>query len=420
MTLVREAIRRAALAGVAAVLACGDDAPAVRGDAVDASSSSGSSSSGGVDAGGTTVAGDDDGSDAAATAGSSGEGSTADGGSAASGTASGRDTTTDGGTTIEDTSSGDDGTTGTSTGGSTTDDGASTTGDGSSSTSDGASSTGADGSSTGDGASTTDGDGSGTDDATTGEPEPVCVDLDLGGALVTVSGDNVGVGDDYQPGCVAGTGGRDVAHLFTAPADGFYAFDTLSGTAFDSVLSVRAGEDCDAPEVACNDDVALGDPGARVAVYLFQDETRMVVVDGWDASQVGAYALDVDAVLGICHEGALPSVGLPSSYAGTTVGAFDKLTASCSLFPGTDRVIRFVAPVADTYRFDTNGSSFDTVLSVRTADCGAVELACDDDAGTGDASLVQVTLAAGQQVSVLVDGFSPAESGAFTLTVTQL
>jgi hypothetical protein len=68
------------------------------------------------------------------------------------------------------------------------------------------------------------------------------------------------------------------------------------------------------------------------------------------------------------------------------------------------------------FTFDTNGSPTDTVLHVRNSSCGGAELACDDDGGSGLASLLSVNLTAGQTVVVFVDSFSTG--GEYTLNVS--
>lgn len=68
----------------------------------------------------------------------------------------------------------------------------------------------------------------------------------------------------------------------------------------------------------------------------------------------------------------------------------------------------FQAPVSGTYNFNTNASSFDTVLSIRSGNCGSIggQLACNDDGGSGNRSSINIFLSAGQQVVAIVDGFS--------------
>ncbi|MEZ4431162.1 MAG: PPC domain-containing protein [bacterium] len=92
---------------------------------------------------------------------------------------------------------------------------------------------------------------------------------------------------------------------------------------------------------------------------------------------------------------------------------------------GPEATWRFEAPAAGTYRFDTSGSAFDTVLYVRgTCDDAQSELECDDDGGDGNQSRLDVALAARQQVFVFVDGYyadpDARGQGAYTLLVSDV
>src|SRR6185503_14009150 len=69
-------------------------------------------------------------------------------------------------------------------------------------------------------------------------------------------------------------------------------------------------------------------------------------------------------------------------------------------------------PVA-SLTIDTNGSSYDTVLSLRDETC-ATEIECDDDDGDGTQSLITRTNVPAGTYAVYVDGYN-AHSGAFTV-----
>jgi hypothetical protein len=64
----------------------------------------------------------------------------------------------------------------------------------------------------------------------------------------------------------------------------------------------------------------------------------------------------------------------------------------------------------------TDGSSFDTVLHVRTGDCGeGTQIACDDDSGTGLQSRLELSLVAGTYYFI-VDGYSSTRSGNYVFS----
>ena len=70
------------------------------------------------------------------------------------------------------------------------------------------------------------------------------------------------------------------------------------------------------------------------------------------------------------------------------------------------------------FRFHTIGSSFDTLLSLRSETCTGVELACDDDMGESS-SWVQIELNEQQAIVLVVDGWGGAE-GDFVLSAPKV
>lgn len=103
---------------------------------------------------------------------------------------------------------------------------------------------------------------------------------------------------------------------------------------------------------------------------------------------------------------------------GNTNNSYDYTTGSCVPASGDapDRAFRWTAPQSGTYRFDTNGSSFDTVLYIWE---NQSEVRCDDDAGTGTQSLTTYPVTAGQELTLFVDGYGAA-AGDFKLNITKL
>ncbi len=103
---------------------------------------------------------------------------------------------------------------------------------------------------------------------------------------------------------------------------------------------------------------------------------------------------------------------------GTTGGAGNDFTPSCR--PGStapDVTFTWRAPSSGTWVFDTFGSSYDSVLYVKTS-CTGGELpgACNDDSSGGLQSQVSVLLRAGTSVLVVVDGYATS-SGPYVLNI---
>ena len=112
---------------------------------------------------------------------------------------------------------------------------------------------------------------------------------------------------------------------------------------------------------------------------------------------------------------------LPVSVSGTTAGRANNMSgASCGGGGASapDMTYRWTAPAAGTYRIDTSGSAFDTVLYVRSGSCGGAELACNDDSGGTLQSQVTLNLTAGQTSLIIVDGYANS-SGNYSLHITR-
>ncbi len=109
---------------------------------------------------------------------------------------------------------------------------------------------------------------------------------------------------------------------------------------------------------------------------------------------------------------------------GSTVGLTNDFDAMCTSSAGPDKVFLLNLPAAaTTLQIDTIGTSFDTALMVKSSDCGATDLACDDDGAGVQSMITQAdfsggTVPAGSYV-IIVDGYgSPTgTSGSFTLNV---
>jgi uncharacterized protein YkwD len=82
-----------------------------------------------------------------------------------------------------------------------------------------------------------------------------------------------------------------------------------------------------------------------------------------------------------------------------------------------DVAFSFTAPQAGRYRIDTDGSGFDTLLSIRSG-CGGAELACNDDIQQGVVqSRAEVDLTECQTVLIVVDGYNAESVGAVSLHI---
>jgi hypothetical protein len=118
---------------------------------------------------------------------------------------------------------------------------------------------------------------------------------------------------------------------------------------------------------------------------------------------------------GACAPTGLAS-SVPQTVTGSTAAAPNSLEPPCADFGASDVAYTFTAPSTANYMFDTIGSSFDTVLyAFDGTSCNL--LGCNDDS-IGLQSQLPLQLSAGQQIVLVLDGFTMGEAGPYTLTVS--
>lgn len=130
----------------------------------------------------------------------------------------------------------------------------------------------------------------------------------------------------------------------------------------------------------------------------------------------GSCTTDVPPLPACTDQDLLSAVGSPVAN-GTTVGQNEAMRQNCGGSGGVDFVLRFIAPAAATYQFTTEGSAYDTVLSLHDT-CGAAPVQCNDDS-IGLQSSVSLAMAAGQQILIAVSGYSGG-TGNWTLNIIQM
>jgi len=205
--------------------------------------------------------------------------------------------------------------------------------------------------------------------------------------------------DDVLPSCGM-AGAAEVEFAWTAPYDGTFVFDATPSN-FPAVVSVRLGGACTGTELACQAETGALDPAATAVVY--QGEQVLVSVEGV-AGATGTYFFGVfdaedcddtidndgdgdadctdsdctyDPACQTCSPSSLGSALGASVASGTTAsGHDDDLDISCSSGGGAaDVEYTWTAPATARYIFDTDTSSYNTVLQVMDTDCaGAVLL----------------------------------------------
>lgn len=242
---------------------------------------------------------------------------------------------------------------------------------------------------------------------------PTCPMTDLGNTVPqTVMGDTLGDVDLIAPSCVLqGVGSGEETYSFTAPVEADYAFHIPES--FPSGVIALYDATCGGQELACTNSAVTDN--AITIQHLTAGQTVVVLVED-------AFGVDMDYNLAVFEVPACPGMDLgstvPNMVMDDTTGHYDVLTSSCS-YPGSPELTySFTAPADGTYVFDTAGSSFDTVVSVREATCGGQELECDGGAGMTGQATVQLNM--GQTVIVVVEGYFDMDDGPFMLNVSAM
>lgn len=119
----------------------------------------------------------------------------------------------------------------------------------------------------------------------------------------------------------------------------------------------------------------------------------------------------------LCNEVLLEPL-VPQSVFASNFGNPDLFKLSCNPTVAGEAVFVWQAPFGGVFRFDTIGSSFDTVLGVLGDFCGGPEFGCNDDF-EGPTSALEFELAGGQLLTLVVEGLGGAE-GELALNITQV
>jgi len=226
--------------------------------------------------------------------------------------------------------------------------------------------------------------------------------------------DQTNVATDYFETSCGTEDEGDQAFLFIAPQDGIYRFDT-EGSEFDTTLALLDGA-CGGPSLACNvDEPNTFDGHSAFGVPLLGGQVVTAVVEGYFGA-TGQLELSVDRLPGTCPDEDLGAQPIPFAVMGSTAATEEASAGSCGGLGSPDYAYLWTAPTDAVYRFDTAGSTFDTVVYLLEDGCLGDELVCNDDA-SGPSAALSAYLHLGQTVVIVVDG--AFQEGDFTLTVEE-
>ncbi|MBI5501917.1 MAG: pre-peptidase C-terminal domain-containing protein [Deltaproteobacteria bacterium] len=245
-------------------------------------------------------------------------------------------------------------------------------------------------------------------------------DLCAGAAALpagTSRGTTCAATDQADPAC--GTaGGGDVFYQVVLAARSRLEVSS-AGSSFDTVLYVRQTT-CAGTEVACDNDGGGAGGASRIDAVL-PAGTYFVVVDGNGPDEAGSYVLNATITPSPANDLCAGATTIPAGggvFTGTTAGAANDFTGGCGGGAGADVVYTFTLGGGADVFITTVGSSFDSVVYLRST-CTGADIDCGDDyrppASTG-AILQRDNLAGGTYV-VIVDGKTAGARGNYRLEV---
>ena len=151
------------------------------------------------------------------------------------------------------------------------------------------------------------------------------------------------------------------------------------------------------------------------------------MLDGFGAESRGNFVLDLWIDPQNNCEGApqliMPTSNEPVEIFGDTSGSTNDFTGSCGSSANSgDNVYSFTLEHPTSVKFETlkinNSIPYDTVLHLRReCDDQSTQIACNDDAGEGVLSKLEVTLDPGTYY-LIVDGYSTSNRGPYRLAIS--
>lgn len=239
------------------------------------------------------------------------------------------------------------------------------------------------------------------------------------------SDDTIGGSDNLDAPC--GTSGvSERLYKYDASDDGLLIVDTNGVTLFDSTVTIFEG-DCQSPTNTQCDDNTFGDR-SMAGIRTTSGETYWILVEGYNSSDEGPFELSLDFTsdYDLYGPGNTSLCSLPFTdvtahniESDDTTGGTDNLDPSCAGTGDSDLIYRYTAPDDGELYVDTLNTSpeWDTVLYISENDCEApVAEECNDD-DTGSLSYTTMSVTAGEDYWIVVDGAGNGDEGAFELNM---
>ncbi|HEU0035142.1 MAG TPA: MopE-related protein [Kofleriaceae bacterium] len=247
------------------------------------------------------------------------------------------------------------------------------------------------------------------------------IDISSGGTFTV---DLAAAHDDHflsqPPEDCGDPGGRDVFYKFTLPAAEVVYFDTF-GSSYDTVVRIVAGSCTSMGALQRCEDDACSSTRSQGAVQLAAGQYCLVVDQFSAAATTGATTLHFTRG----RRTGTAIAAASGTRTGSTTGKANQSVAGCEANSNQpDDAVFFLTCPATTTTVGAStctGSTFDTVVYLRSGSANTSDVACsDDEASCGNFqsrfSGAQVT---GPNIHwLIVDGFGLTGNGTYTLSYT--
>ena len=200
-------------------------------------------------------------------------------------------------------------------------------------------------------------------------------------------------------GAAVDAAGADAAATYTCLADAYEAYASCyAAAACDADALDACGETADAAFEAC----------PEIPETVFGDDFITCVQTGVLGGE------------GSCPEGDASSALGEAVFSGNSLQAGFDFELSCAGDASPDRAFQWTAPEAGAFTFDTDGSSFDTLLAALDTECAGEEVACNDDSDDVGPlrSSFTLLLEEGDTVILVVAGYDYSAYGDFQINIS--
>ncbi|MBL8898970.1 MAG: hypothetical protein JNM84_15120 [Planctomycetes bacterium] len=241
------------------------------------------------------------------------------------------------------------------------------------------------------------------------------------GAVTLVNGPNgpfssVGA-TNSTPAFPCASGGADIWFRWVATCTGTATAD-LCASSYDSIVEAFSGTCGALTSIGCNDDDPSCGLRSKLSFPVTTGSTYLLRVGGF-LGATGNVNITMSCSGAPANDECAGAIGLllgANAGYSNVLSTTSATTPACSL-SANDVWFRFTAPSSADYRFETCGSSFDTVIGLYSGSCASLtSIACNDDA-CGFGSSLTASLVRNTTYYLAVAGFNGA-TGNITVTVT--